>query len=228
GGFRDIIGLFLEPLLRPLIKIFKPFTIIFDLFAAGLQRELLPIVQRIFDLLTNPIIVEAIQQIGRLVGTLFLPLLTRIEQFLTSIVNNPKILEDFMNGLRTVFEFFRAIAEVFTATAAAIFKAIFQFFINNPGIIENLLTGLQTLTEFILQLINLIEPVLQALGEFGYNVGTVAEDIGGFGYDVGQFFGQVGYNIGALFTGQPMQSFAAGGIVRRPTRALIGEAGPEA
>jgi hypothetical protein len=228
GGFGDIVGLFLEPLLRPLIKIFKPFTIVFDLFAAGLQRELLPIVQRIFDLLTDPIIVEAIQEIGRLVGTLFLPLLSTIESFLTSIINNPDVLDDFMDGLRVVFDFFRAIGEVLTQAAAAVFKAIFQFFINNPGIIESLLSGLKTLTEFILQLINLIEPVLTALGAFGYEVGSIAEDVGGFGYDVGQFFGQVGYNIGALFSGQPMQSFARGGIVRGPTSAIIGEAGPEA
>jgi hypothetical protein len=45
GGIQSLIGSLIEPIIRPLVKLFKPFGIVFDILGAGLQQELLPIMK---------------------------------------------------------------------------------------------------------------------------------------------------------------------------------------
>jgi hypothetical protein len=150
-----------------------------------------------------------------------------VEEFLTSIINNPQILEDFMDVLRGVIGVLRSVIEIFTQAFLSVLNGIIQFFVDNPEISQTLLTGLQEFMEWILGIPQWFEDAGSAFFDLGQDIGGWAADTGSAFYDLGQDIGRFGFNVGQFFTGQPLL-LAEGGIVRRPTLAIVGESGPEA
>jgi len=71
----------------------------------------------------------------------------------------------------------------------------------------------------------LIKPVVDALS-WAYN--NILKPIGDFFGGVGKALGGVGNAISGFFSGSWLPKFAEGGVVTKPTVALIGEAGAEA
>jgi hypothetical protein len=65
--------------------------------------------------------------------------------------------------------------------------------------------------------------VSDEMGELGDNIGKLADNIGRLSESIGGMSGK-SLNLG----GEPEAAFATGGVITSPTRALMGEAGPEA
>jgi len=186
-------------LFQPIIDLFKPFTILFDIFSAALAEALLPAITELMQVLLSPQVIDAIVALARLFAAALIPTI----EWLTATVQR-LIDEGFFSELVTLFN------KLATDIDWSFLIPVFTAFLNK--IIE--LTEDINWEDFFDKIVALIPQVVQFI--------EVLSDLFDFISNVFAFFAQgglIGFLTRLARGEQPPQ--AQGGAFVRRTGAVI-------
>ncbi|MCP4651714.1 MAG: hypothetical protein GY853_16755 [PVC group bacterium] len=203
-----MFGMLLDKLgvMEPILDIIG---IIFEVIGGALMQALLPALQVLFDVISSPEFLEVLMQIGEVLGAILVP-----------------IIMIFASLLEAVAPLLLIVAKVFAAVLVPIVEAFAPVF-------ESLGPLFKEIVAFIKPLIPVIKIVAWVIGKvLAFAFIIIANIIIMIVNIILMIINAVAWLFGmapiSLFTPLALPALAEGGIVTRPTVAMIGEAGPEA
>lgn len=238
AAFAPLVNTLVGMLMPVLLQIVDAFGQIFTAIApliAGLIDALMPailaIVEAFLPLIdviletVATVIPPLIEIITMLIETIMplLPLVAQVAQLIGAVLAAAvQVISPILNVLISIIRVLFAVLTPIITVVLGVIQVIVQF-ITQTKILEN---AVSFLTTVIREFGNFFRDVFNGITDAISNVvnwfNSLVRIVRNAASAVGDFLGGVGGAIGGFF------GFASGGLVMGPTRALVGEAGPEA
>lgn len=218
----DMINTWLE-----LTGVLEPINMLAEIFTSTLQAGLAPALGQVFDALMQPAIIDAITSIAQSFAEFLLPSMDIFANLVNRFVASGALdlLVDLFATLTKIFVMLSPILDQillnFADFADALLSVVIQIFQAIPW--ETVIPMIVQFTETMLNFIN-------GVHYFFYTLWLGIQDFIRGLTNTWNAFATSLNNLDVLniFPDMPVIALASGGVVTRPTIALLGESGPEA
>jgi phage-related protein len=204
-----LIVALIDALMPAIIQIAEAFLPLIDVILETVATVIPPLIE-IITMLIDVImpLMPLIGQVASLIGAVLAAAIQVVSPILNVLISIIRVL-------------FAVLTPIITVVIGVV-QAIVQF-IMQTGILQGVITGLTTVVNFLGGVFeSVFNGITDAISGVVTWFNTLVRIVKNAANAVGGFLGGVGGAIGGVL------GFASGGLVVGPTRALVGEAGPEA